>query len=394
VTLANRTPPKLKVIDFGPARADTPPAQLAIVGELPEAQVVRAEDDLLSLRSQELRAPLGRMIEFAELIEAGNMTEEQRALYAASLLREGRRLNALINNALALQRLETGHREMELAPVDVHALISRAVLAAGEDERRPIRTHLPKQLPLVTADAEAILEVVANFLSNARRFSPDGGAIEVGAREAGDVVAIHIKDHGVGIAAEALPNLFRKFYRADGGVRRLGPGSGLGLAMNHRIIAAHSGQVEAGSRGIGKGALFQFTLPVSRPGIGADDVLIVEDDAAFASLMKAEFAVNGISTVRACDAGTAAHMLQHMTPRALVLDLRLPGAQGEAFLAQWQSKGTPVPVVVVTVKDLGPRDVAALELAGAMAVLPKEAGAPQAAVALIVGALAVKTARA
>src|SRR4029077_9146857 len=112
----------------------------------------------------------------------------------------------------------------------------------------------------------------------------------------------------------------------------------------------------------------------------------------FASLMKAEFAVNGITTVRACDAETAAHMLQEMTPRAIVLDLMLPGVQGEDLLAHWHSSGSALPIVVVTVKDLGPRDTEALEQAGAMAVLPKEAGAPQAAVALIIGALEAKAA--
>jgi CheY-like chemotaxis protein len=201
---------------------------------------------------------------------------------------------------------------------------------------------------------------------------------------------VRIQDHGVGIAADALPNMFRKFYRADSGVRRLGPGSGLGLAMNHRIIAAHGGQVEAGSNGLGKGAHFQFTLPVSRPGIGADEVLVVEDDAGFASLMKAEFAAGGISTIRAADAETAERILVDATPRAIVLDLMLPGLQGEELLARMHAAGgARVPVVVVTVKDLSRDEVSALEAAGAMAVLPKEAGAPQAAVALIVDALAL-----
>jgi len=344
----------------------------------------------VSLRSQELRVPLASIVGFAELIASGDLTDEQRKLYAGFVLREGRRLDALISNALALQRLETGHREMDVGPVDVHALIARAVLAAGEDIRRPIRVHLPKPLPLVTADAEAILEVLANFLSNARRFSPDGGAIEIGARQAGEMVAVRIQDHGVGIAADALPHMFRKFYRADIGVRKLGPGTGLGLAMNHQIIAAHGGQVEAGSNGPGKGAHFQFTLPVSRPGVGADDVLIVEDDAGFASLMKAEFAASGISTIRAADAETAERVLKDVTPKALILDLRLPGLQGEELLTRMhRDGGAHLPVVVVTVKDLTPREISALEAAGATAVLPKEAGAPQAAVALITEALAL-----
>jgi CheY-like chemotaxis protein len=389
VTLANRTPPKLRIIDFSAPRSDTPP-RLEVIEKDSGKQTVRADDDLVSLRSQELRVPLASMVGFAELIASGDLTDEQRKLYAGFLLREGRRLDALINNALALQRLETGHREMDVGPVDVHSLVARAVVAAGEDARRPIRVHLPKQLPLVAADTEAILEVLANFLSNARRFSPDGGAIDIGARHAGETVAVRIEDHGVGIAADALPNMFRKFYRADSGVRRLGPGSGLGLAMNHRIIAAHGGQVEAGSNGLGKGAHFQFTLPVSRPGIGADDVLIVEDDAGFASLMKAEFAANGISTIRAADAETAERLLKDVTPRAMILDLKLPGLQGEDLLARiHRDGGSFLPVVVVTVKDLSPDEVSALEAAGAMAVLPKEAGAPQATVALIADALAL-----
>jgi CheY-like chemotaxis protein len=330
------------------------------------------------------------MVGFAELIDAGDLTDAQHHLYAGILLREGRRLTALINNALALKGLETGRRELGLAPADMRSLIQRAVLAAGEDDQRPIGVHVPEQLPLVSADAEAILEVLANFLSNARRFSPDGGAIRIGARLVGDMVEVSIRDHGVGIEAEALPNLFRKFYRAASGVRRLGPGAGHGLAMNRRIIEAHGGQVEARSKGPGKGARFQFTLPISRPGTQTGDVLIVEDDPVFASLMKAEFAAQGLSTVRAADAETAEHLLVDMTPRAIILGLALPGLQGEDFLARMQAAaGRRLPVVVLTVKDLRPEEISALETSGAMAVLPKEAGAPQAAVALIAEALAL-----
>ena len=384
MTVPRRTPTELKVIDFGQPRADPVPT-VAIVDKV--RQTVRADDDLVSLRTHELRTPLASIIGFAELIDSGNITNEQRQLYATVLLREGRRLTALINNALALQRLETGRRELDLAPVDLHSLIRRAVLDAGVDPLRPIRTQLPKALPLVSADAEAILEVLANFLSNARRFSPDGGAIKIGARRSGEVVEIYIQDHGVGILPAALPNLFRKFYRADSGVRRLGPGSGLGLAMNHRIIAAHGGIVGAGSKGPGKGARFEFTLPVSPAGVGADGVLIIEDDPAFASLMKAEFAAVGINTVRAPDGETAEHMLADIRPRAIVLDLLLPGLQGEEFLSRMARDGADVPVVVLTVKDLNPSEISRLERAGAIAVLPKEAGAPQAAVALIADAL-------
>jgi CheY-like chemotaxis protein len=345
---------------------------------------------VVSLRNQALRAPLASLVGFAELMASGDLTDDQRQLYAGSMLREGRRLTTLVDNALALHRLETGHRDLDFAPVDVGALIRRAAVAAGEDAKSPISVLVSTGIPLVSADAEAILEVLANFLSNARLFSPGGGGITIGARPAGDMVEISIRDHGVGLEPDELPMLFRKFYRADNGVRRRGPGAGLGLAINHRIIEAHGGQVSATSKGPGKGAKFQFTLPVARRVSGSGYILIVEDDAGFASLIKAEFDTLGFDTVRASDAETATHMLVETTPRAIVLDLILPGVQGEDFLANMRAGfGTRIPVVVMTGKNLGPKEMSALETAGAMAVLPKEAGAPQAAVALIAEALSL-----
>ena len=353
---------------------------------------VEASDEVISLGSRELHDAVSSIVGCAELIYSGDLAEDAIHLYTGILLREGRRLSALVSSAMTLQRLEHGRRELELAPVDVRSLIQRAVLAAGEDDLRPIEVNVPAELPLVLAEAEAILEVLANFLSNARRFSPDGGSIGIGACQLGDMVEIDIQDHGVGIEAGALPKLFRKYYRDDSGVGRLAPGAGLGLTINHRIVEAHGGRVVASSRGAGKGARFQFTLPISRPSATAGKILIIEDDWAFASLLKAEFAAEGLGTVRAPDAETAERLLVDVTPLAIVLDLALPGLQGEDFLARlWAGGGARLPVVVLTMKNLKPSEVAALERTGAIAVLPKEAGAPQAAVVVIAQALAARS---
>jgi two-component system, OmpR family, sensor histidine kinase VicK len=350
---------------------------------------VETTDEVVSLGSRELHDAVSSIVGCAELIYAGDLADDAIHLYTGILLRESRRLSALVSSAMTLQRLEHGHRQLELAPVDVHSLIRRAVLAAGEDDLRPIVVEVPTELPLVLAEAEAILEVLANFLSNARRFSPDGGSIGIGACQLGDMVEIDIQDHGVGIDAGALPKLFRKYYRDDSGVGRLAPGPGLGLTINHRIVEAHGGRLMASSKGAGKGARFQFTLPISRPSATSGKVLIVEDDWAFASLLKAEFAAEGLGTVRAADAETAERLLVDVTPLAIVLDLALPGLQGEDFLARmWAGGGSRLPVVVLTMKNLKPDEVSALERTGATAVLPKEAGAPQAAVVVIAQALA------
>ena len=347
-------------------------------------------DDLVSLRGHELRNAVSSIVGCAELIDSGALAGDQLHLYTGILLRETRRLSGLITSADQLRHLEHGDRDLELAPVDLRSLIKRAVLIAGDDDLRPIEAVLPEHLPLVRGEAEALLAVLANFLSNARRFSPDGGPIEIAAHQHGDQVEVSIEDHGVGIDAEALPKLFRKFYRSDNGVGRLAPGGGLGLAINRRLIEAHGGQVEATSNGAGRGSRFQFSLPISEASAASGDILIVEDDPGFAKLIKAEFAANGLTTVRASDAETAQEMLAHMSPRAIILDLMLPGLQGEDFLACiWADGRKHFPVVVLTMKDLRPEQISALETTGATAVLPKEAGAPQAAVALIARALAI-----
>ncbi len=352
--------------------------------------VDHVHEDMVWLQSHDLSDALSSIVGSAELIDSGDLSDDQRRLFAGILLRKAGRLSALVHTALALQRLETGHRELNLAPVDLGPLIERVAAAAGADDERPIEVHVPAQLPLVQAEAEAIREVLANFLSNARRFSPDGGAIRISARAIADKVEVSIVDHGVGIEADALPKVFHKFYRADRGVGRHAPGAGLGLAITHTMVEAHGGRVGATSRGLGKGARFWFTLPISRPDAQPADVLIVEDEAWFAGILKAEFAARGLSTVRAADAETAERLLLDTPPRAIVLALALPGLQGEEFLARiWARAGKRLPVVVWTMKSLEPDEISMLEAEGALAVLPKEAGAPQAAVTLITEALAL-----
>ncbi len=352
-------------------------------------EVMRAKDEVVALVSHELRSPLACIVGFTELLYSRVLSENKQKAYLRVMLREGRRLTDLINEVLHLQRLESGHQKLELAPVDVKALLQRAVDNAGADDRRALGLVVPKALPLVIADADAILQVLANFVSNARKYSPDGGSIRIGARVVENMVEIHVRDHGLGVPAADLPHLFQRFYRVDSPDRQSIRGTGLGLAINHRIVAAHGGGVEAHSDGLGHGSVFQFTLPVVQGDAKPADVLIVEEDIGFARLLAAELLATGLTALRAGDVETAEHLLlDGMKPRAIVLDLMLPGVQGEGFLTRLGARnGERPPTIVLTVKDLGPDEVAILEKAGAVAALPKEAGVTEAAVALIVQAL-------
>ncbi|HEY4913929.1 MAG TPA: ATP-binding protein [Candidatus Dormibacteraeota bacterium] len=237
---------------------------------------------------------------------------------------------------------------------------------------------------------DSILQVLSNFLSNARKYSPDGGDILVTTSLAGGMVTIDVQDNGLGLPAGELPKLFATFYRVEGGDRRLIKGTGLGLAINRRIVEAQGGEVAVHSDGPGKGSRFQFTVPVAEPGPKVADVLIVEDDTGFGRLLQEQFVARGLTAVRTADAETAQRLLKEgMKPRAVVSDLLLPGLQGEDFVARLGADtGPAVPVVVLTVKQLAPDEVSALEKAGVTAVMPKEAGATQAAASLIAAALA------
>jgi CheY-like chemotaxis protein len=270
------------------------------------------------------------------------------------------------------------------------------VAAAGQDLQRPISVRRTSQLPLVMIDTDAILQVLTNFLSNARKYSPDGGPILVTTRLVEGMVEITVQDHGLGLPAEALPKLFGTFYRVDTGDRRLIKGTGLGLSINRRIVEAHGGKTEAHSSGLGKGSTFKFSLPPVNKNLEDADVLIVEDDSGFARLLQEQFVARGMTAVRAPDAETAERLLQAgMKPRSVIADLVLPGEQGEDFVARLGSDpANTVPVVVLTVKTLGPSEISALEKAGVTAVLPKEAGASQAAVSLITESLVAKAKKA
>src|SRR5262249_44136885 len=147
-----------------------------------------------------------------------------------------------------------------------------------------------------------IQQVLANLLSNARKYSPQGGAIEVSARAEKDSVTIAVQDHGLGIPAEALPRLFEKFYRVDNSDRRSIKGTGLGLAIVKQLVDAHGGRVWAESAGPGEGARFVFTLPCAAESSLRGDVLVIEDDPGFARLLEAELTAHDYSSVRVLSA--------------------------------------------------------------------------------------------
>lgn len=349
----------------------------------------RAKDELVAIVSHELRTPLASLVGFSELLLSREFSEAQRKKYLETMLKEGLRLTELINDFLDLQRMEGGYKRLDLGPADLATLIARAVSSAGDNSQTPIEVELPRDLPLVIADTNAIHQVLINLLSNARKYSPGGGRIRVAARVVDDFVEVSVIDHGLGIPAEAIPKLFKKFHRVANVDRRGISGAGLGLAICRGIIEAHGCRIAVESEGAGQGSRFHFTLRAADREVTAGDVLIVDDDTGFARLLEAELSVSGLSSVWAADAETADQLIPQTGARAVVLDLMLPGASGEDFLTRLRTAHkSVVPVVVVTIKELDARETLALRTAGVVAVLKKHSGAAKEAAQFVATALA------
>jgi CheY-like chemotaxis protein len=218
-------------------------------------------------------------------------------------------------------------------------------------------------------------QVFANLLSNARKYSPHGGEIRFTVQVYERAVKVLLRDHGLGLPEEAIPRMFQKFYRVDNSDRRAISGTGLGLAICHQIIAEHGGRIGVESDGLGKGSCFWLTLWLSKPNLQRGDVLIVEDDLGFGRLLEEELNTRGFSSVRAANAQAALAVLEEGRPKAIVLDLLLPGLTGEELLARIsQNAGGRPPVIVSTVKELGLNERHMLERLGVIAVVQKGPG--------------------
>jgi signal transduction histidine kinase len=180
--------------------------------------------------------------------------------------RETERLERLVADLLELSRVEAGAFELNRRRIHVKELISTTVDRLGRQfEEKGVRLEidLPEALPAVLVDEDRIGQVLLNLLGNALQYTPTGRAVRLEARSLERQVEIQIRDHGIGIASEHLPNLFTRFYRVDRSRSRAGGGSGIGLTIAKHLVEAHGGRIWADSPGPGRGSTFGFTLPVA-----------------------------------------------------------------------------------------------------------------------------------
>lgn len=214
--------------------------------------------------AHELRTPLATIEGYAEglidgVVEAGPET-------FALLHTEADRLRRLVDDLQELSRAEAHQLPLHprpASPSDLVAVVRERLARQFEDKGVTLSIEGPEGMPAVQADEGRTVQVLTNLLGNALRYTSAGGRVELAVRGAGGFVEFTITDTGIGIAPDHLPHVFERFYRADRSRSRAAGGSGIGLTITKHLVEAQGGSINAHSAGLGHGATFIFTLPVS-----------------------------------------------------------------------------------------------------------------------------------
>jgi signal transduction histidine kinase len=229
-----------------------------------ELEAARLQSDFVAAVSHEFRTPLTSLRQLAELLSSGRVaSDDRRRQYYGIMERESGRLHRLVEGLLDFGRMEAGALEFrweQVTPSDlVRNVVSDFEAELGEGGHR-IELNEDAELPPVRADSEALGRAVWNLLDNAVKYSPDSKTVRVGVSRHAGLVAIAVRDEGVGIPAAEQDAIFEKFIRGSGSDRRGTKGTGIGLAMVKHIIEAHGGEVRVESE-VGEGSTFTILLP-------------------------------------------------------------------------------------------------------------------------------------
>ena len=223
----------------------------------------RMKSEFLSTAAHELRTPLTSILGFSEILLKRKLDEERKNRFLKIINEESMGLSALINDLLDLSRIESGKGfKITKAPIDIGSIIRENVdIFQAQTDKHTFKTNLSHDLVKIEADKDKINQVMENLISNAVKFSPEGGEITVSIKETKDELKVNVSDNGIGIPEKDLSHIFEKFYRAENASSEAIGGTGLGLAIVKYILESHGGKISVESK-IGKGSIFSFVLPV------------------------------------------------------------------------------------------------------------------------------------
>jgi PAS domain S-box-containing protein len=335
--------------------------------------VDRMKDEFVSVVSHELRTPLTSLRGALGLLQGGLLQEAppkaQRMVHIA--VESTDRLIRLINDILDVERIAAGKLALHRQAWPAADLVGRAVgEMRGLATQAEVSLHVGATGGTVDADADRVVQTIANLLSNATKFSPAQGIVRITAVEQGSEVLFSISDEGAGIPPDHLEAIFGRFAQIDASDTRAKEGTGLGLAICRGIVEQHGGRIWVKSEP-GEGATFCFTLPMVNvtPETSPDDdrfvhtVLVCEDDPSTRTVISDVLCSHGYRVVGAASGEEALTLAMREAPSAVLMDVTLPGMDGwstiAALSADHRTRDVPVVIVSGTEPDPAPVDVEA-----------------------------------
>ncbi len=336
-----------------------------------QQDATKKRDEFFATLSHELRTPLNVILGWLEILRAGKLNESSRLDALEILDRNARMQKGLIDDLLDISRIVTGKMFFEATPIDIGGLlrsITASYIPRAIEKKIDLLLSIPNGIYMVEGDEQRLAQVVANLLTNAIKFTPNGGRVEVKFEPLRDVYKISVSDNGQGVDPAFLPYIFDRLKQEDMSTTRAHGGLGLGLAIASHIVEEHSGKIEASSDGRGKGTTFKVILPIlatmSAPSSKVESfteeiktlrgvrVLVVDDSPDILQLIsvwlkKAEVDVKLVSSADEVLASIA-----KFKPHVLLSDIGMPEVDGYQLISKIRKlskeEGGNVPAVALT----------------------------------------------
>lgn len=319
----------------------------------------RAKDEFLAVLSHELRTPLTAMLGWVRILRSGRMAAEQTERALETIERNTRLQSQIINDLLDVSRIVAGKLQLEKRAVDFGGAVEEAMESLtrhAEAKGVRVETALDPGAGPIFADPVRIQQIVVNLVSNAIKFTPAEGRVEVRLERHGADARLTVRDNGLGIDPAMLPHVFDRFRQADSSSARGHEGLGLGLAIVRHLVELHEGTVRADSAGKGTGATFTVDLPVmavrmsALPKLPADAdrrnavdpgprltglrTLVVDDHADARELVRIALEQYGAEVVTATSVADALGAMEQARFDVVVSDVGMPGADGYELIAR------------------------------------------------------------
>jgi PAS domain S-box-containing protein len=337
------------------------------------------KDEFLATLSHELRTPLNAIQGWATLLRQREVSREDRERGLETIERNVRAQAQIVNDLLDMSRIISGKIHLEVQPLHLHEVVSSAIESVRQSaSAKEIRLHalLDSTIGLVRGDPNRLQQVLWNLLTNAVKFTPRGGRIQVVLERVNSHVEVVVEDTGIGIRPDFLPYVFDRFRQADPGTTRRYGGLGLGLSIVRNLVELHGGSVRVKSAGENQGSTFIVALPVSHvrcedtgrtqrapviadpleaielPRLDGVNVLIVDDEPDGRGLIARIIEGRGGLTVCASSAVEALALLSSERVDIMLSDIGMPDMDGYELMRRVRlldgTRANPVPAIAVT----------------------------------------------